>query len=192
MKKVFIMAMAFAAMTFSACNNNANNVADDENREVVIDEQSLTEHFDELEAGLEVEDEEAVMSTVEAIKQKIAQYVANGEDVQARVWSERLRDFVTANREKLDNLSSELLENVHQKVAEDVSAKAEELKTGAEEVRDAVVEDAKQAVDNAKQTAETTVQNAEDAAKNVVDDAKQKAADALDKANADVKGKLGL
>lgn len=195
MKKMFVIVMAIAAVTFTACTGGNKEAEATEETEVAVVDQELTDNIDELDAALEAEDGDAVQQSIEAFKAKIAEFIAAGKTELAQQWSEKLQQFVEEHKAKLEALSPEIA-TVAQSAVSEVISKVAAVPTAAVETANEAVDAAKDAaagaVDAANQAVEDTKAAAEEAATKAVDDAKQKANDAIDKGVSDVKGKLGL
>lgn len=205
MKKVFMMALAAAAITFSSCGNkttvpNESEVVD--STEVALDEANTAadEVIAQLTQNIEAKDASALQNALEAVKAKVSEFLANNPEV-AKEYLAKVQNFLKENTDKIkavvgDNAAvASLVDGIANIPSESVDAL-----TGAGDALKALgidlTEKAGDAVEGVKDAAESTVEEAKDAVKDkaneVVNDAKEKASDAVDKAAADAKKKLGL
>ncbi len=205
MKKVFMMALAAAAITLSSCGNKTNVPNESEivdSTEVALNEanQAADDAIAQLTQNLEAKDASALQNALEAVKTKVSEFLANNPEI-AKEYLAKVQNFLKENTDKIkavvgDNAAvASLVDGIANIPSESVEAL-----TGAGDALKALgidlTEKAGDAVEGAKDAVEDAAADAKEAVENkaneVVNDAKEKASDAVDKAAADAKKKLGL
>ncbi len=205
MKKVFMMALAAAAITLSSCGNKTNVPNESEivdSTEVALNEanQAADDAIAQLTQNLEAKDASALQNALEAVKAKVSEFLANNPEI-AKEYLAKVQNFLKENTDKIkavvgDNAAvASLVDGIANIPSESVEAL-----TGAGDALKALgidlTEKAGDAVEGAKDAVEDAAADAKEAVENkaneVVNDAKEKASDAVDKAAADAKKKLGL
>ena len=205
MKKVFMMALAAAAITLSSCGNKTNVPNESEivdSTEVALNEanQAADDAIAQLTQNLEAKDASALQNALEAVKAKVSEFLANNPEI-AKEYLAKVQNFLKENTDKIkavvgDNAAvASLVDGIANIPSESVEAL-----TGAGDALKALgidlTEKAGDAVEAAKDAAEVTADDVKEALQEkgneVVNDAKEKASDAVDKAAADAKKKLGL
>ena len=184
MKKIFMMAVAAAALTFASCGQKQQAPVDP-NAEAIDSVAVLTEEantaadevISQLGANLESKDVSAFQTALEAVKAKVADFLAKNPEI-AKEYISKVQNFLKENADKI-------------KAVVGTNAAVTALVAAAD-----AVEGAADAVENVKDAAKETVENAKEAvadkANEAVQDAKDKAGEAVDKGAAAVKKGLGL
>lgn len=203
MRKMILAMMAVAAIGFTSCNNKTAKT------DVAIDSTSFVEEASSAElAGIDAENltkelgekmaannPEAVQTVIQQAKDKIAEYVAQGDAEAAKIYQTKINAFLTENAEKIKAVVGENNEAVTSLITA-IAAVPAETAEAAEGAVDAVKEGADAAVKAAKEDAQKKVDEAVDAQKKKIDETvdaqKKKAAETIDNAAADAKKKLGL
>lgn len=226
MKKIFIAIAALAAMTFASCGGStsqaegADSIAVDS---AVVEETNVVEATEQAEALITDLTQKVQAGNTNSIVEKVkeaALYVqtlaANGDTEAVKAYTSKLKEFVEANKDKLDQLAtekttiSELItkvastpaeaENVLNQTAEALGADAETVKEAANALKDAaktkVDEKANEAANAAKAKAEEKVNAAVEDAKSKAyekgKEAGENAKKALNDAADEAKKKLGF
>ena len=180
MKKLLLMFAAIAAMTFVACDTNANK--EGENNENAFDVDQFTE------ALTTATDSATVADLLANANEEVRKLVETGDTEGAQTLLEKIKGIVETNKEKLTAIVPSIGTLVDQVVAlpegvkDVVNATGDSLKDAAVE---AVTEKANEVVDAAKDAATEKVNEAVDGAKDKVNEAAKNAAD-------EAKKKLGL
>lgn len=213
MKKIILAVMAVAAIGFTSCNNktakgdpaidSTSLVETASDAELAsIDADNLTK---ELSEKIEANNAEAVQASIQKAKDKIADYLAQGDAEAARIYQETVNKFLTENVENIKTVVGENNEAVTSLIAaiaavpgqtvDAVEGTVDAVKEGADAAVKAAKEDAQKKVDEAvdaqkKKAAEAVDAQKKKAAEAV--DAQKKAGEAIDNAAADAKKKLGL
>lgn len=217
MKKIFMMAVAAAALTFASCGQK--QAPADPNAEAIDSVAVLTEEanaaadevISQLGSNLEAKDVSAFQTALEAVKAKVADFLAKNPEI-AKEYISKVQNFLKENADKIkavvgtnaavtalvDGIANLPSESVEKLTGATEALKALGIDAGSL-VKNAAadaVEGASEAVENVKDAAQETVENAKDAvadkANEVVQDAKDKAGEAVDKGAAAVKKGLGL
>ena len=210
MKKLFILAIAAAGMTFASCDNKAKAPEAIDTTEVVDTLAVMTEEAntaaDEVIAALtdniEKKDASAIEAALNTVKEKISEYLAKNPEV-AKEYLAKVQNFIKENKEKItaavgsvpavaslvDGISNMPTETVDGLLGATDAFKALGIDASAT-VKDAAAS-AGDAVEGAVEGAKDAVEGAKDAAKDAADKAVQDAKDKADKAVQDAKDKAG-
>lgn len=188
MRKLFVCAVAFAALTLTSCGNKqsgnaapTDSIAD---TAAVVDNAEGEAVAGEMKAKLEAGDAEGFSTIVTEAKAKIDQLVKEGKVEEAKAYASKVKQFIDENAETIKQVTggNETVSSIVSAIGA-IPSSAEDAVNAAGE---AVKSDAENAVNSAKEAAENKVNEAKDAAKQKaneeVDKAKQKANDAVDKA----------
>ena len=216
MKKIFMMAIAAAAMTITSCTGNktAAPVEEQVDTLAVLTEEATTaadEMVSNLGSLLQNKDLTAFQGALETIKAKVAEYIAKNPEI-AQTYLAKVQTFLKENADAIkafagknavvsglvDNIANIPTESVEKLIGANDALKA--LGIDASSLVSTAVDGAKEAVENAKDAvvdkANETVENAKaatvDKANEAVNNAKEKAGEAVDKGAAAVKKGLGL
>lgn len=211
MKKFFMMAMAVVAMTFASCGNKTEKPVE----EVIDSVAVLTEEanaaaedaISQLSATLESKDASALQTALEAIKAKVAEFIAINPGI-AKEYISKVQNFLKENAEAVKAVVgtnatiSGLVDGIAALPTESVEAltgATDALKAlgidASNFVKDAAsdaVDAAADAVEGAKGAAADAVEGAKDAASNAVEGAKDAAGKAVDNAADATKKALGI
>ena len=211
MKKFFMMAMAVVAMTFASCGNKTEKPVE----EVIDSVAVLTEEanaaaedaISQLSATLEKQDASALQTALEAIKAKVAEFIAINPGI-AKEYISKVQNFLKENAEAVKAVVgtnatiSGLVDGIAALPTESVEAltgATDALKAlgidASNFVKDAAsdaVDAAAGAVEGAKDAAADAVEGAKDAASNAVEGAKDAAGKAVDNAADATKKALGI
>lgn len=205
MKKVFMMALAAAAITLSSCGNKTNVPNESEivdSTEVALNEANTAadEVIAQLTQNIEAKDASALQNALEAVKAKVSEFLTKNPEI-AKEYLAKVQNFLKENTDKIkavvgDNAAvASLVDGIANIPSESVDAL-----TGAGDALKALgidltqqagdaVEGAKDAVEGAATDAK---ESAEKKADELTDEVKKNIGDAVDKASADAKKKLGL
>ena len=121
MRKMILAMMAVAAIAFTSCNNKTAKT------DVAIDSTSFVEEASSAElAGIDAENltkelgekmaannPEAVQTVIQQAKDKIAEYVAQGDAEAAKIYQTKINAFLTENAEKIRTFLLPLLIGLH-------------------------------------------------------------------------------
>lgn len=211
MKKFFMMAMAVVAMTFASCGNKTEKPVE----EVIDSVAVLTEEanaaaedaISQLSTTLESKDASALQTALEAIKAKVAEFIAINPGI-AKEYISKVQNFLKENAEAVKAVVgtnatiSGLVDGIAALPTESVEAltgATDALKAlgidASNFVKDAAsdaVDAAAGAVEGAKDAAADAVEGAKDAASNAVEGAKDAAGKAVDNAADATKKALGI
>ena len=211
MKKFFMMAMAVVAMTFASCGNKTEKPVE----EVIDSVAVLTEEanaaaedaISQLSATLESKDASALQTALEAIKAKVAEFIAINPGI-AKEYISKVQNFLKENADAVKAVVgtnatiSGLVDGIAALPTESVEAltgATDALKAlgidASNFVKDAAsdaVDAAADAVEGAKGAAADAVEGAKDAASNAVEGAKDAAGKAVDNAADATKKALGI
>ena len=202
MKKLFVLAIAALAMTFVSCGNKAKAPEAE-----VVDTVAVADAAAEAEAtinalaeNLESKDLNAFQTALEAVKAKVAEFLANNPAI-AQEYLSKVQGFLKENADKIKEFvgGNAAVATLVDGISAIPSETIEKL-TGATDALKALGIDAAAVAGNAVEGAKDAAANAVDNAKNAaaekanaaVEDAKAKTGAAIDKAAADAKKKLGL
>ncbi len=196
MKKLFFVALAAVAMTFTACKNDkpaTDAQAPEANAEVVE-----VNYADSLNAALEAKDASKIEQFVTDIKDKIegadkAKYASQLEVVQK--WLQENADNVkSVLGDKfgaiVDPVANFDLKTLVGDAADGVENTAEGAIEGAKETVEGTVEGAKETVEDVKAAGEQVVENAKAAGEKAVENAKDAVKDVKEGAKDAVKGAI--
>lgn len=205
MKKVFMMALAAAALTLSSCGNKQNVPNESEivdPTEVALQEANTAadEVIAQLTEKIEAKDVSALQNALETVKEKVSEFLANNPEI-AKEYLAKVQNFLKENADKIkavvgDNAAVKTLvdgiANIPSESVDALTGAGDALKALGidltEKAGDAV-EGAKDAVEDA---AADAVEGAKDKAEEITNDTKEKIGDAIDKGAADAKKKLGI
>ena len=219
MKKIFVLAVAAAAMTFASCGNKTGNVADQDSTavdsvEAVAQDANAAaeEAIGNIKTLLDGKDAGALKTAIENVKAKAAEFLAQNPDL-AKEYLTKVQAFLKENTDKVKALVGDnaavgaavaaLTETSADDVISGLSAALGDAKaTGVDAAANAAdaankaADAVKNAPEAAKQAADKAVEDAKakanEKAQEAVDNAKAKANEQIDKAAADAKKKLGL
>ena len=200
MRKLMTVAMGFAAMLLASC---AGSTTENNNASVEADVQ---EKMETILSGIESNDVDAVVATLEETKEKVEELLAEGKIEEAQEYAEQIKAFYEENVEQFEEVVagsatiSELVKTVTSVPTEVEGAvdaatdyvqdKVDAAEDKAAEVKDAI-EAAPEAVkDAAEAKAEEVKEEAKAAAEAKVEEGKQAAKDAASKAIEDAANKL--
>lgn len=183
MKKLFIMAMAVAAIGFTSCGNKSAEKAEagEQTTGISAVTEAATEITEQLKEKIAAGDSKAINEIIETATAKVAEFVAKGDAEAAKAYQEKIKTFVEENADKIkaavgnDETVSKLIDSFAN-IPTDVESTINEAGEKAKEAGEKAVEDAKAA---AEQKVEDAKQKAADAAAQEVEKAKQKANDAV-------------
>lgn len=187
MKKLFIMAMAVAAIGFTSCGNKSAEKAEagEQTTEISAVTEAATEITEQLKEKIAAGDSKAINEIIETATAKVAEFVAKGDAEAAKAYQEKIKTFVEENADKIkaavgnDETVSKLIDsfaNIPTDVESTINEAGEKAVEDAKAAGEKAVEDAKAA---AEQKVEEAKQKAADAAAQEVEKAKQKANDAV-------------
>ena len=206
-----MMAMAVVAMTFASCGNKTEKPVE----EVIDSVAVLTEEanaaaedaISQLSATLESKDASALQTALEAIKAKVAEFIAINPGI-AKEYISKVQNFLKENADAVKAVVgtnatiSGLVDGIAALPTESVEAltgATDALKAlgidASNFVKDAAsdaVDAAADAVEGAKDAAADAVEGAKDAASNAVEGAKDAAGKAVDNAADATKKALGI
>ena len=200
MKKIYLMVACVLAMSMSACGSKTNaNVAEEDSLELdteaVLDEpitvqQAVGLMGEKLQAG----DTQGVLDVVNQVKADIEKAIAEGDVEAAAKYASQIKEFVDANKDKLESLNLE--ETSLQGLVDMVKGLPGQAQGTADAAAAAVQADANAAGEAAKAAAQQAVEEAKAKAAAEAEAAKQKAAEeaskAIDNAAAGLKKKMGI
>ncbi|MBR5656076.1 MAG: hypothetical protein IKW98_05270 [Prevotella sp.] len=218
MKKFFMMAIAVAAMTFASCGNKTEKPVEEaiDSVAVLAEEANAAaeDAISQLSATLEQKDASALQTALEAIKAKVAEFIAVNPGI-AKEYISKVQNFLKENAEAVkavvgtnatisglvDGIAALPTESVEALTGATDALKAlgidasNFVKDAASDAVDAAadaVEGAKDAAAGAVDAAGKAVDNAKDAASNAVEGAKDAAGKAVDNAADATKKALGI
>ena len=219
MKKIMTLVIAAAAISLASCGGKTNsNTAelDSLTTETVAEEEvAPAEQAGQVVALLQEQiknaDPEQIKAIGAQVAEKVAEFLAKGDEAAAKTYTETINKFIAENAEKLkaigasttisealsnvENLPSSLLEAATS-AANGVAATATEQAEAAQEAVDAAkaaVEAAPEAVkEAAKEAVDAAKAKGEEAAAAAQQKAQEQANKAIDDAAAAAKKKLGL
>ena len=198
MKKLFFVAMAAVAMTFTACTEKTTTPpAEPETPEVEI-----TVPADSIAAVIEAADSSQLSALLTEAQSKIEE-LKNVNPAEAKKYLAAIQALLKENAEKIKAFAGtgavatviDAVNSLPEIEVPDVAAAAEEAVEGAvEDVKEAA-EGVKDAANEKVEDAKAAVSDAADAAANKVEEVKdaaaEKAAGAVDDAANKIKGALG-
>lgn len=218
MKKIFTLIIAVAAISFASCGGKTATTSEPDSLavEAVAEEDApVAEQAQAVVALLQEQiqnaDPEQIKSIGEQVAAKVADFIAKGDEVAAKTYTEVISNFISENAEKLKSIGAattiteaiSAVEGVPAGLLETVTNAAEGVKVSADEQVNAAqqaVDAAKAAVEAAPEAAKQAAQEAADAAKARAEEAaaaaqkkaQEEANKAIDDAAAAAKKKLGL
>ncbi|HEY9550962.1 MAG TPA: hypothetical protein VIQ97_01635 [Prevotella sp.] len=197
MKKVFLLAVTAAALSFASCGNKtapaangADSAATDSTE--VLDQTAQEEAnslVSTLASQLDSKDAEGLQGTIQSLTAKYSELVQSGKLEQAKAYAGKVQAFLNEHAEQIKSIT-----NGNATVAaliEGVKKLPTNAEATVEEAAAAVKSDAQNLVNTAKENAKTAVENkvnekvdgAKAAANKAVEDANKKANEAVEKAN---------
>ncbi len=219
MKKIMTLVIAAAAISLASCGGKTNsNTAelDSLTTETVAEEEvAPAEQAGQVVALLQEQiknaDPEQIKAIGAQVAEKVAEFLAKGDEAAAKTYTETINKFIAENAEKLKAIGasttiSEALSNVENLPSSLLEA-ATSAANGVAATATEQAEAAQQAVDAAKAAVEAAPEAVKEAAKEAVDAAKAKGEEAaaaaqqkaqeqankaIDDAAAAAKKKLGL
>lgn len=179
MKKLFFVALAAVAMTFTACKNEtkpATEPAPEENTEV-----AEVNYTDSLTAALEASDASKIEQFVNDIKEKVAGVDAAKFAPQL----EAVQNWLKENTDKVKAVLGDKFSAIVDPVANfDLKSIVGEAADGVENAAEGAVEGVENAVEGAVDGAKSAVETAKEGAEQVVGDVKEGAEKAVEDAKA--------
>lgn len=219
MKKIMTLVIAAAAISLASCGGKTNsNTAelDSLTTETVAEEEvAPAEQAGQVVALLQEQiknaDPEQIKAIGAQVAEKVAEFLAKGDEAAAKTYTETINKFIAENAEKLKAIGasttiSEALSNVENLPSSLLEA-ATSAANGVAATATEQAEAAQQAVDAAKAAVDAAPEAVKEAAKEAVDAAKAKGEEAaaaaqqkaqeqankaIDDAAAAAKKKLGL
>jgi hypothetical protein len=212
MRKFFTFMIATAAISLASCGGKSNGTTaelDSLATETVAEEDATPAEQAQavialLQEQIKNADPEQIKAIGQQVADKVAEFIAKGDEEAAKTYSETINRFISDNAETLKSIgASTTIAEALSKV-EDLPAGILEAATGAatgvQTSADAQVDAAKAAIEAAPAAAKQAAQDAAAAAQKQAEDAaaaaQQKAQDkanqAIDDAAAAAKKKLGL
>ena len=219
MKKIMTLVIAAAAISLASCGGKTNsNTAELDSlaTETVAEEEvAPAEQAGQVVALLQEQiknaDPEQIKAIGAQVAEKVAEFLAKGDEAAAKTYTETINKFIAENAEKLKAIGasttiSEALSNVENLPSSLLEA-ATSAANGVAATATEQAEAAQQAVDAAKAAVEAAPEAVKEAAKEAVDAAKAKGEEAaaaaqqkaqeqankaIDDAAAAAKKKLGL
>ncbi len=189
MKKIFFAMAALAAMTFTACGNKTAQGDDNDSipaDSVVLEEEGVAEATEAattaitaLADQLKVEDTASLTSKIEEIKTYVQNLIQSGKLEAAKVYVEKVQNFISDNEEKLSAL------NIDGTPVKDILSKVTALADAPELLNDA----ADAAAAAGKEAVESAVEDAKSKANDAVEAAKAKAQEKVEEVKAEAAAK---
>jgi len=163
MKKLFIMAIAATAFTFTSCGNKSNEQAQQAEVEEVA-EATAEEAVNDMAAQLEAGDANKFQTALTSLYEKAAQLLKENPE-KAKEYLGKAQEFLKANAEKVTSLvgDNEVVKGVVNTLTEQ---NVEEVANGLLQ-QIGVVQDAQEKVDEAKEVVEDAQAAVEDAQEKV-------------------------
>ena len=191
MKKLFFVAMAAVAMTFTACQDKPAPAPAPEEETPEVELVST----DSIAAVIEAADSTQLSTLLTEAQSKIEE-LKNIDPAKAKEYLAAIQNLLKENAEKIKAFAGtgavatlvDAVNNLPAIEVPDVAAAAEEA---VENAGDAVKDAAEGAVEDVKEAAGDTAQAAADKVEEVKDAAADKAAEAVDNAADKLKGALG-
>lgn len=191
MKKLFFVAMAAVAMTFTACNDKPAPAPAPEEEAPEVEVVST----DSIAAVIEAADSTQLSALLTEAQSKIDE-LKNIDPAKAKEYLAAIQNLLKENAEKIKAFAGtgavatlvDAVTNLPEIEVPDVAAAAEEA---VENAGDAVKDAAEGTVENAKDAAADAAQAATEKVEEVKDAAADKAAEAVDNAADKLKGALG-
>lgn len=178
MKKTIFMMAAAAVIAFASCAGNKTQ-ADTEAVDTVVSE--TVEEVEALAQAVEAGDAAQTQTALEAIKARIEELLASGDEETAQKYKFQLEKLYNEHKANIDAVATEGLTidqiiNAAQATPETAQSVASDVKEAAKADAQVVREEVKQA---AKQEAQKQVNAAAEKANAAVQEATQKAANKL-------------
>ncbi len=219
MKKIMLfMVAAVATLSLVSCGGKTNgNTAELDSLATETTEAEVTpvEQAQKVVALLQEQiknaDPEQIKAIGSQVAEKVAEFIAKGDEAAAKAYTETINQFISENAETLKAIGASTtiaealsnVENLPSSLLESVNSAATGVATTADEQVDAAkqaVDAAKAAVEAAPEAAKQAAEEAASAAKAKVEEeaaaaqqkAQEKASQAIDDAAAAAKKKLGL
>lgn len=196
MKKIMMMVVAVAAMTFASCGQKAANApeAGEEVAEVTTEQaqEAAQGIISELTAKLESKDASAVQELITSIQVKVAEFIKSNPEA-AKAYVEQVQTYLKENAETIktvvgDNaIVNTAVQTLTATSADDVVSTISNALTSSEENAEAAATSVKE---NAEQAVESVKENAKEKANETVDNAKAKANEKVNEANQKVNEKV--
>jgi len=215
MKKIFMMAIAAAAMTITSCTGNktAAPVEEQVDTLAVLTEEATTaadEMVSNLGSLLQNKDLTAFQGALETIKAKVAEYIAKNPET-AQTYLAKVQTFLKENADAIkafagknavvsglvDNIANIPTESVEKLIGANDALKAlgidasSLVSTTADKAVDAATDAAAEAVDGAKEAVENAKDAVVDKANETVENAKAATVDKANEAVNNAKEKAG-
>lgn len=212
MKKILVMVMAVAAISFAACTGETKGgeEATDSLATIEVAEASAQEDVQALTEGVEAQDADALKITLETMRVKIQKLIEAGDVAAAQKYLDVIKAFVEQNKVQIETVSPEVAQSAETTVADLVTklvalpgnvaehaegAATEVVEAGkakVEETKAAVVDAANEQVEAGKAKVAEQVEAGKSKANQAIEEHQKKANDAIDKAANDLKNNLGL
>lgn len=182
MKKIVLLAMAFCAVTFTACKKEKV-----EKNEVVATDslaaagEDVDAAIENLKSKVENKDAEGLQASLAEFQTKYAQWLQEGKVDQAKEYAAKVQAYLKENAEAIKSVVGDnaTVNNVIESVANmplDIANKAADA---ANTVSEKVDEKTNEAIEKGKETVNQKVDEAKE-------QARQKAAEGVKKANEEV------
>ncbi|WP_288318010.1 hypothetical protein [Xylanibacter caecicola] len=212
MKKIFIVAAMFAAMTFTGCGNGQKQNTDDADStkvEATTNEEADSEiktAIENMTAQLDAKNAKEFNSTLAKVQEEIQKLIKTNPEA-AKACLQQLQEYLKKNSEQIKSIAGDkaaaaaaAISNVPAaQIIETLKSQAgTAAKTGNNAISKAAeaVEAAKNAPEEAKKAVNDAVEKgkaeAEAKAAKRAEEGKKKANEAIDKGVNDIKNKLGL
>ena len=212
MKKILTLIVAAATISFASCGSkttSATSEIDSIAAEAAVEQSAPAAEQAQavialLQEQIQNADQDQIKAISDQIAQKVAEFIAQGDEAAAQTYIETISNFINTNAEKLkaigasttitetisavEGVPAGIIESVTT-AANGVAATATEQAAAAQAAVEAAPEAAKAA---AEQAAAAAQQKAQEAAAAAQQQAKDKANEAIDNAAAAAKQKLGL
>lgn len=212
MKKILTLIVAAATISFASCGSkttSATSEIDSIAAEAAVEQSTPAAEQAQavialLQEQIQNADQDQIKAISDQIAQKVAEFIAQGDEAAAQTYIETISNFINTNAEKLkaigasttitetisavEGVPAGIIESVTN-AANGVAATATEQAAAAQAAVEAAPEAAKAA---AEQAAAAAQQKAQEAAAAAQQQAKDKANEAIDNAAAAAKQKLGL
>ena len=212
MKKILTLIVAAATISFASCGSKTTSATaeiDSIAAEAAVEQSAPAAEQAQavialLQEQIQNADQDQIKAISDQIAQKVAEFIAQGDEAAAQTYIETISNFINTNAEKLkaigasttltetisavEGVPAGIIESVTN-AANGVAATATEQAAAAQAAVDAAPEAAKAA---AEQAAAAAQQKAQEAAAAAQQQAKDKANEAIDNAAAAAKQKLGL
>ena len=212
MKKILTLIVAAATISFASCGSKTTSATaeiDSIAAEAAVEQSAPAAEQAQavialLQEQIQNADQDQIKAISDQIAQKVAEFIAQGDEAAAQTYIETISNFINTNAEKLkaigasttitetisavEGVPAGIIESVTN-AANGVAATATEQAAAAQAAVEAAPEAAKAA---AEQAAAAAQQKAQEAAAAAQQQAKDKANEAIDNAAAAAKQKLGL